>query len=72
MDFTSLESESQIEDFSVWVASMKKPEVTSLLYIFHIYCLLFTSISIRRLVEAQDTKLMVSSSAYQVLFENEP
>ena len=29
MDFTSLESESQIGEFSQWVAEMGKPEVTS-------------------------------------------
>ena len=46
MDFKSLESESQIEDFSVWVADMGKPQVTSLSLIFHFYGLWFTSKSI--------------------------
>jgi len=36
MDFTTLESESQIEDFSAWVAEIGKPQVTSPLLIF--YC----------------------------------
>ena len=38
MDFTSLESESQIEDFSVWIANMGKPAVTSPLLFLYFYC----------------------------------
>jgi hypothetical protein len=34
MDFTSLESESEIEDFTAWVANMGKPQVTSPLLFF--------------------------------------
>ena len=69
----SLESESEIEDFSAWVDEMGKPQVISLLLIFYFYYLWFMLVtSIRRLVEAQDTKLMDSSSAYQVLLKNEP
>ena len=33
MDFTSMESESEIEDFSEWVAEMGKPQVISLLLV---------------------------------------
>jgi hypothetical protein len=41
MDFTSLESESQIMDFSVWVANMGKPEVTSpLLFLYFTFLVL--------------------------------
>lgn len=39
MEFTSLESESQIKDFSVWVTEMGKPQVTSPLLITNFYCL---------------------------------
>ena len=72
MDFTSLESEGQIEDFSEWVASMGKHQVTSLLLIFFISTTVSLHQGLRRLVEAQDTKFMDSSGTYQVLFENKP
>ena len=70
MDFTSLESASQIQEFSVWVADMGKPQVISSLLICISTVLGLQSIC--RLVEAQDAKLVDSSGTYQVLLENEP
>ena len=40
MDFTTLESERQIEDFSAWVAEIGKPQVISPLLIFLIRSLM--------------------------------
>lgn len=37
----SLESESEIEDFSAWVDEMGKPQVISSLLIFYFYYLWF-------------------------------
>jgi len=70
MDFTSLESASQIDEFSAWIAEMGKPQVISSLLI----CIspVLGLQSIFRLVEAQDAKLVDSSGTHQVLLENEP
>ena len=76
MDFTSLESEGQIEDFSEWVASMGKHQVTSLLLIFFIS----TTVSLHQGLFADWWKHKTQNSwilpalikGRQVLFENKP
>ena len=69
MDFTSLELESQIKDFSAWVAEMGKPQIISAPFIFSIFSAHIEAYS--QIGGSIRPKLMASPCPHQVLFTDD-